>query len=321
MTINSYLRNPLLFGLLLACSSPQQLGSGDEPNAASGGKRSASGGSASRDTGVNTNAGTGDGGTGDGGATNVTADGGVVGVGGVPNSTVNHQIGGTAGLGSTGGATHAGGIAGVGAGGVPPIVTCTPPKEVSTAEEVVAAVVALGSDWSTTTLRLDKVDAITDDLVATVDIAVQAALVPPPTSTCAKLSMGVEACSVRFYGPGDSVLSGSDTLQLPAGTAIRLRPYIMDLHPVSGFSALIKVMPPCSTPCRDDAWRCPNDRVCYAKGEAYCLNCEKRAAEICACERPPEPESSVASTGTCYVYTSNDHAFVGTCQNGICELL
>jgi hypothetical protein len=176
-------------------------------------------------------------------------------------------------------------------------------------------------------LYLSKVDAITVDLLPTLDITLQASEIPLPANWnpwWGTAGAGGIGSSIVFDRASiASPESSSTTLVLKAGSAIRLRPMIVDMHPASPPQKLaVQVVPPCTMPCAASEQRCPNDTVCYATGEVYCLRCQKRAPNLCACVVPKFDDRrgiGGRSADYCDYMTSADTVMNKTCQNGTCS--
>jgi hypothetical protein len=254
-------------------------------------------------------------------------------LGGSPDAGAADSSGGSTGLGgspdagaagSSGGSTSLGGSPNAGTGGLGELdasidetVVCRPEKQVSTAAEIVAEVVALGEQWAIGRLDRNSGFVITDDLRAAVDITLDPKAIPVPGCQDA----GV-ACTASFGG-GDVagvVPDGQGQVIIQAGSAIRLRPYLHDMHPASPpVVPIVQILPPCTEPCGLDERRCPTDTVCYPVGERFCLCCGLNQPKFCACESPQVVDfPQMTAADQCDYRLSPDTGFVGTCQNGEC---
>jgi hypothetical protein len=167
---------------------------------------------------------------------------------------------------------------------------------------------------------------VTPDLVVTGTVIVESADVPVPESC-----LGRNDClhAVGFSGPqtdgvaldgspeGDFIgLAGRLTL---SDTTVRLRPVMLDTHPGPANSVpSVRVLEPCGTPCGPSAATCPADGVCYdTRGEssAFCLFCEGKGAQECACSATP---GTVPDGESCSYFVSGDVVCTGTCRDGTC---
>jgi hypothetical protein len=177
------------------------------------------------------------------------------------------------------------------------------------------------------------------DLVASADVTVNAnALTPKITDMCAPRDDDFVGCdSTVFRGstysgglesvPGvicdgsvaipRSLEGGCASLFIPAGTHLRLRKVIEDVHPYTPtYRPIVEVERPCTEACRAGEARCEASQTCFAKGTATCLFCHAADVAVCACQGACSAKNDGSD---CSYDTSPDTDQVGTCYGGECR--
>ena len=99
----------------------------------------------------------------------------------------------------------------------------------------------------------------------------------------------------------------------------RLRPLLYDTHPEAfSYVPVLEVLPACDVPCGDNAFKCPEDNVCYDTADftgEYCRLCLEMSIEHCACWTLTGQE---ADETECMFMVSGDVLCSGQCTDGLC---
>lgn len=214
-----------------------------------------------------------------------------------------------------------------------PAFPCGPELHLRTGEQLLAA---LSSAWPRPGVGLSPVSV---DLVADVDLEAKSdALVGPAycTARCTHQPRRVDCKGTgdpcrfpvrfRLNDPVAGVKVDRESfahegvkLRVKAGTRFRLQQRVHEFHPETPYyDPTIIVMPACDVACKADERRCVATGLCVpAEPESYCLVCDGRSRQECACRTPdgaPEPD------GTSCTYLSGDYFPDGSCAQARCVL-
>lgn len=235
---------------------------------------------------------------------------------------------------STGGVVNGGNTNG--GGGVSfcaaDVKSCAPARHLASPSALVAEAAKLS--WQGVSLSKSSALTIGDDLVADVDLDVDAAALTAPPDCTTKTSChaplfrdyafpawsgpGVDGvtCAVK----GDRPVRKGDTcarVTIAKGTTFRLRAVVEDMHP-SGptYWPFVEFAKSCETPCGVDETRCSATQTCFAIGYASCAFCEGETAQTCSCR---EGCGTKPNGVECSFDTSPDYVVTGVCRSGSCD--
>lgn len=217
--------------------------------------------------------------------------------------------------------------------GLPAAFPCGPPRHVSTAEQLLAALVA---EWPRPGVGVSPISV---ELVADVDLVVKSDRLPAPaycTARCTHEQRRVSCTGkgdpcrvpVRFRVndavagvkvDGEAVAREGTHLQVKAGARFRLRQRVLEFHPETPYyDPLITVEPVCELACRAGERRCPATGQCISdQGDGYCLSCTGRSRPECACRTA---DDTAKPDRTSCSFLSGDYFPTGTCKAGRCEV-
>lgn len=216
---------------------------------------------------------------------------------------------------------------------VPPAFPCGPARNLSTAEQLLAA---LSSEWPRPGIGLSPV---TVELIADVDLTAKSDHLPGPAYCSARCthrprSVNCEGTGdpcrvpVRFrvnqavagvQVDGQAVATEGTKLEVKAGTRFRLVQRVHGFHPETPYyDPVITVAPACDVACTTDERRCPATGLCVpTQGDSYCLACGGLGRPECACQTS---EGERKSDGTACTFLSGDYFPTGVCQQGRCSI-
>jgi hypothetical protein len=99
-------------------------------------------------------------------------------------------------------------------------------------------------------------------------------------------------------------------------TTIRLRPQIVDVHPLEGnFVMIVEVLPACGVSCAATQFTCEANSTCWDTERDYCAYCLGGTNRACGCwsDDALQPDETA-----CEIYISGDSIVTGQCESGAC---
>jgi hypothetical protein len=150
---------------------------------------------------------------------------------------------------------------------------------------------------------------ITGDLRATAEISLD--LDDPTEQSPWRITV-----RVRDSLPGVE-RAGSSKVRIAAGASFRMQSREQMGHPPGYRARTVTFLPPCSAPCAAGEQRCATDRVCYSRGEEFCLACTSAPPERCACLGPGD--KVLPDQTQCSFVHPGSLPTLGKCQAGSCR--